>query len=140
LIACARILQYTKQRPNIAFRYAIASHKESHRSILKQFVQRWLDAAPVKHDFLPPQFRHGESHVGQCDADKPGLNRQSHGWCGVNCECVGLSLAVLAPLPSVPQRKSLNWSEKIVCNLGPCIPCQKMPPMGSANRELAEVF
>ena len=69
---CSRILQFSKQRPNIAFRYAVASHKESHRGILKQLVQRWIGAAPIKHDFLPPQFRYREQNVGQLDTDEPG--------------------------------------------------------------------
>ena len=66
---CSRILQFTKQRPNIAFRYAVASHKESNRGIPKQLVQRWIGAAPIKHNFLPPQFRYREQNVGQFDDD-----------------------------------------------------------------------
>jgi len=69
---CSCILQFTKQRPNIAFRYAVASHEESHRGIPKQLVQRWVGAAPIKHDFLPPQFRYREQNVGQLDTDEPG--------------------------------------------------------------------
>jgi hypothetical protein len=40
----SRILQSTNQRPNVAFRYAIALHKKSHRDTPKQLVQRWLGA------------------------------------------------------------------------------------------------
>jgi hypothetical protein len=53
------------------------------------------------------------------------LLRNSRGWCGVNWEFAGLSTAVLAPRPGVPQRKSLNSSEKMVSNLCPRILCQK---------------
>ena len=43
----------------------------------------------------------------RCRHKKPG-------WCDVNCEGAGLSLAVLAPLADIPQRKSLNSSEKVI--------------------------
>jgi hypothetical protein len=62
---CSRTLQFMKQRANIALHDAIASHKKSHRGIPKQLVQRWFGAMLVKHDFLPPQFRHGNLPAGE---------------------------------------------------------------------------
>jgi hypothetical protein len=61
---CSRILQFQQQGTNIAFRYAIASHEKPQGGIPEQLVQRWLSATLVKHDFLSPQFRHGDQPAG----------------------------------------------------------------------------
>jgi hypothetical protein len=58
----------------------------------------------------------------------------------VNCECVGLSLAVLTPLPGDLQRKSLNLSEKVAAIFVHESPCQKALTNSAPNRRLAEIF
>src|SRR5215471_14294575 len=62
---------------------------------------------------MTPSHRHSAAAINR-QVDSPG-------WYAVDCERAGLSLAVLAPLGNAPQRKSLNSSEKVVCNLGPWI-------------------
>ena len=50
------IFQFAKQHPDIAFRDPIASHQQLNREVIKQLVERRLDATSIEHDFLPLRF------------------------------------------------------------------------------------
>src|SRR5215831_17448062 len=53
------IFQFAKQHPEVAFRGPIASHDQLHREIVKQLIERRLNATLIEHDFLPLRFHPG---------------------------------------------------------------------------------
>jgi hypothetical protein len=54
------IFQFAKQDPELAFCDPIASHQQLDREIVKQLVERRLDATlMIEHDLLPPPFDPG---------------------------------------------------------------------------------
>jgi hypothetical protein len=57
VLACySDVFYFAKQHPDVVLRDPIASHQQLHREIVKQLVERRLDATLIEHHFLPLQF------------------------------------------------------------------------------------